>query len=804
MPATTIVLVSVLISMILSPEIKGHVYSADVMVTYAKRTPPILVGGENSMGALTAMQSHQTVIAETLVSWSPRRKVGHLGSNSQHRGELNEPARPVSVERESGIGDRLGQHPGQWHRSGADIAAAGGAATATPMDRTILPIPEPKPPTIDVLDARNVIPPGRFEVKAPSNAPNVLVVLLDDMGFGQSSAFGGPVNMPALERLANEGLRYNQFHTTALCSPTRTALLTGRNHHMNNMGGIAEVATAFPGNTGVRPNAIAPLAETLRLNGYGTAAFGKYHETPPWEVSPVGPFDRWPTRSGFDKFYGFITGETNQWAPSIYDGTVRVEPPRNPDYHFMADMADQAINWMRSVKALAPDKPFFMYFAPGAMHAPLHVPKEWIAKYKGRFDAGWDKLREETLAKQIALGVVPQGTKLAPKPEFIKDWDSLSADEKRLFARQMEVFAGFGEYTDHEIGRLVQAIADQGQLDNTLVLYVVGDNGASAEGGANGLFNEFSYFNGFDEPLEVQLERIDLLGGPMAFNHYAAGWAVAGDAPFTWTKQIASSYGGTRNPLVVHWPNGIKAKNEVRSQWHHVVDVAQTILEAAGLPEPKSVNGTEQIPMQGVSMVYSFDDPSAPDRHLTQYFEIIGNRAIYHDGWLAGTVHKAPWEVQPRASLANDKWELYDTRVDFSLVNDLAADQSCQIERDAGSVHESRHRKPCSPNRRQVYRATECGGCGPPGSDGRPHLSDGVSRHVWTDGERLHQHKKPLILDHGRGADTRFRRIGRDPGTRRTLRRVEPLASGRSAKIYLQLARYRALRSCRRQSDAAG
>ena len=554
------------------------------------------------------------------------------------------------------------------------------APAAPPMDRTILPIPEPKAPTIDILDARNVIPPGRFEVKAPPNAPNVLIVLLDDMGFGQSSAFGGPIHMPALERLASEGLRYNQFHTTALCSPTRTALLTGRNHHMNNMGGITEVATAFPGNTGVRPNAIAPLAETLRLNGYGTAAFGKYHEAPTWEISPVGPFDRWPTRSGFDKFYGFLGGETNQWAPLIYDGTVNVEPPHDPDYHFMTDMTDQAINWMRSVKALAPEKPFFMYFAPGAVHAPHHVPKEWIAKYKGRFDAGWDKLREGTLARQIALGVVPEGTKLAPKPEAIKDWDSLTADEKRLFARQMEVFAGFGEYTDHEIGRLIQAIADQGQLDNTLVLYIVGDNGASAEGGFHGLFNEISYFNGVPEPLELQLERIDLLGGPMTYNHYAAGWAVAGDTPFTWTKQVASSYGGTRNPLVVHWPSGIKAKNEVRSQWHHVVDVAQTILEAAGLPEPTSVNGTEQIPMQGVSMVYSFDDPHAPDRHVTQYFEIVGNRAIYHDGWLAGTVHKAPWELQPRTSLADDPWELYDTRADFSLVNDLAATRPAKLK----------------------------------------------------------------------------------------------------------------------------
>ena len=446
------------------------------------------------------------------------------------------------------------------------------------------------------------------------------------------------------------------------------------------MGGVTEVATGFPGNTGVRPNAIAPLAEILRLNGYGTAAFGKYHEAPVWEVSPVGPFDRWPTRSGFDKFYGFLGGETNQWAPLIYDGTAKVEPPHDPDYHFMTDMTNQAIEWLRSVKSLAPEKPFFLYFAPGAVHAPLQVPKQWIAKYRGRFDAGWDRLREQTLARQIELGVVPARTRLAPKPDYIKDWDSLLPDEKRVFARQMEVFAGFGEYADFEIGRLIDTVGELRQFDNTLIFYIVGDNGASAEGGANGLFNENSYFNGIPEPLAVQLDRIDELGGPMAYNHYAAGWAVAGDTPFTWVKQVASSYGGTRNPLVVHWPNGIQAKDELRSQWHHVVDVAQTILEAAGLPEPKSVNGTGQIPMQGVSMVYSFNKAHAPDRHTTQYFEIVGNRAIYHDGWLAGTVHKAPWELQPRISLANDKWELYDTRADFSLTHDLAASNPAKLK----------------------------------------------------------------------------------------------------------------------------
>ncbi|MGO9445287.1 MAG: arylsulfatase, partial [Thiobacillaceae bacterium] len=541
------------------------------------------------------------------------------------------------------------------------------------MDRTTLPIPEPQYPHSTVLDARNATPPPRFEVKAPAGAPNVLIVLIDDMGFGQSSAFGGPIHMPTVERLANAGLRYNEFHTTALCSPTRAALLTGRNHHMNNMGSIAETATTFPGQTGQRPNNIAPLAEMLRLNGYSTAAFGKSHETAAWEVSPSGPTDRWPTRSGFDKFYGFIGGETNQWAPSLYDGMNKIETPTYPGYHFMTDMTNQAIDWMRYQKSLTPDKPFFIYFAPGATHAPHQVPKEWIAKYKGKFDQGWDKLREETLARQIKLGVVPPGTKLARKPEAIKDWDKLTPDEKKLFARQMEVFAGFGEYADTEIGRLVEAIEGTGQLDNTLIFYIVGDNGASAEGGMNGLFNEMTYFNGVQETVQDVLKHYDELGGPKTYGHYAAGWAVAGDTPFTWTKQVASNYGGTRNGMVVHWPRGITAKGELRSQWHHVIDIAPTILEAAGLPEPKSVNGTVQAPIEGVSLAYTFADSKAPSRHTTQYFEIFCNRAIYHDGWLAGTVHRAPWEFKPRTTLENDKWELYDTRADFSLANDLAA-----------------------------------------------------------------------------------------------------------------------------------
>ncbi|MEO8324756.1 MAG: arylsulfatase [Nitrospirota bacterium] len=541
------------------------------------------------------------------------------------------------------------------------------------LDRTVLPIHEPTYPPITELDARKATPPPRFEVKAPADAPNVVIVMIDDIGFGHASTFGGGIPMPALERVAQNGLRYNMFHTTALCSPTRTALLTGRNHHTNNAGAIMEVATAFPGNTGVRPNSVAPLAEMLRLNGYSTAAFGKYHETAPWEVSVSGPYDRWPTHSGFDKFYGFLGGETNQWSPYIFDGTTKVDHPEDPDYHFTTDMTNQAIIWIRTQQALTPDKPFYAYFATGATHAPHHVPKDWIAKFKGKFDAGWDTYREETLARQIKLGLVPAGTKLAPKPKDIKDWDTLSADEKKLFSRQMEVFAAFAAHTDHEIGRLEKAIEDLGEKDNTLFLYIVGDNGSSAEGGMAGMFNELTYFNGVHETVADMLKNIDRWGGPETFPHMAAGWAVAGNTPFMWTKQVASNYGGTRNPVVIQWPKGIKAKGEIRSQWHHIVDIAPTVMEAAGLPFPKKVNGTIQKPFEGVSMVYTFDDPDAKSRHTTQYFEIIGNRAIYHEGWLAGTVHKAPWEAAPRVPLAQDKWELYDTTKDFSLTNDLAA-----------------------------------------------------------------------------------------------------------------------------------
>jgi arylsulfatase A-like enzyme len=550
--------------------------------------------------------------------------------------------------------------------------AAGVVVAQDGMDRSVLPIAAPRVPVFNELDAADAKAPPLFQVRAPEGAPNVLIVLIDDLGFAGTSAFGGPVSTPDFDALAADGLSFVNFHTTALCSPTRTALKSGRNHHMNNMGSITELATSFPGNTGQIPDAVAPLAEILRLNGYSTAAFGKWHETAAWEASMAGPFDRWPTRQGFDKFYGFIGGETNQWAPFIYDGVHPVEVPDDPSYHFLTDMTDQTVSWIRYQKALTPGRPFFVYYAPGAVHAPHHVPQEWSAHWKGKFDQGWDKLREEILARQVAIGIVPEGTVLAQTPDAIPRWDSLTGDEKKLFARQVEVFAGYVEMTDHEIGRVIDAIDAIGQLDNTLVFLIYGDNGTSGEGGRDGLYNEMTYFNGGQLSVEELLSHYDSWGSPDTYPHMAMGWATAFNTPYGWMKQVASDHGGTKVGMAVHWPAGIKAKGEKRGHFTHVIDVAPTVLHAAGLPEPRMVNGVPQIPMQGVSMLYAFDDADAPERHATQYFEMFGNRALYRDGWWARTIHKAPWDAQGRRPLADDIWELFDTATDFSLARDLA------------------------------------------------------------------------------------------------------------------------------------
>jgi len=561
------------------------------------------------------------------------------------------------------------------------ILFVGASWAAEKMDRTSLPIPEPKPPTYSELDVRNTTPPPRFQVTAPEGAPNVVIVLIDDVGFGATSTFGGPIQTPTLDRLAQSGLRYNNFHTTALCSPTRNALKTGRNHHTTNTGSIMETATAYPGNTGQIPNSVAPVAEMLRLNGYSTGAFGKWHETAAWETSVSGPYDRWPTHQGFDKFYGFIGGETDQWYPLIYDGVTRVTPPQYEGYHFTVDMTNQAIGWVKAQQSMTPDKPFFMYFATGAVHAPHHVPKEWADKYKGKFDQGWDAIRRETIQRQKQMGVIPADTKLTDKPADIDDWDALPEPNRKLFARQAEVFAGFMEQTDHEVGRLVDALEEIGELDNTLFFYIAGDNGTSAEGGFVGMYNEMTYFNMVTEKVEDLIPLMDEWGGPHTFPHMSAGWAVAFDSPFTWTKQVASDFGGTRNGMVVHWPNEIQGQGELRSQFSHVIDVVPTVLEAAKLPEPKSVNGTPQTPIEGTSLLYSFNDANAAERHTTQYFEMFGNRAIYHEGWFARTIHRAPWQTGKQKPLQSDVWELFNAKADFSLANNLAAENPDRLEK---------------------------------------------------------------------------------------------------------------------------
>ena len=546
--------------------------------------------------------------------------------------------------------------------------------------RDVLPIPDTPYEGDLPLDARDASFPPIQPLRPPAGAPNVLIVLLDDVGFAASSAFGGPVNTPTAERLAAAGLKFNRFHTTALCAPTRAALLTGRNHHTIGMGVITELSTSAPGYNSLRPNTCAPLAKTLTLNGYSTAQFGKCHEVPVWQTSPMGPFDAWPSKGGgFEYFYGFIGGETNQYYPAIYEGTNPVEQEKTPEqgYHFTEDMTDKAIAWVRQQKALMSDKPFFVYFAPGATHAPHHVPKEWSDKYKGRFDRGWDAVREETLARQKELGVVPSDCELAPRHEEIPAWDDTPAELKPILARQMEVYAGFLEHTDHHVGRLVDTLEDLGVLDDTLIYYIIGDNGASAEGSLQGTFNEMMMLNGAAalETTEFMASKIDLFGTPEAYNHYAVGWAHAMDTPYQWTKQVASHWGGTRNGTIVHWPRGFTARGEVRSQFHHVIDVAPTVLEVAGLPEPTVVDGVSQRPIEGVSMTYTFEGVSEADRRRTQYFEMFCNRGIYHEGWAAVTRHSIPWVMAPELpALDQDVWELYDTNADWSQRRNLAAE----------------------------------------------------------------------------------------------------------------------------------
>ena len=542
-------------------------------------------------------------------------------------------------------------------------------------------LPAPPPPFkgqigLSVKDSKSDFP---LPVKAPKGAPNVVIILLDDVGYGASSTFGGPCDTPTLDKLAKNGLRYTQFHTTSISSPTRASLLTGRNHHTVHTGNIMELATGFPGYDSVMGRDTATIAEILKQKGWNTAWFGKNHNVPDWQNSQAGPFDLWPTGLGFEKFYGFIGAETDQWRPAVFDGTKPVEPYLgNSDYNFDYDLADQAIEWVRAQKAVAPDRPFFLYYAPGATHSPHHPKKEWIAKYKGKFDQGWDKVREETLARQKKLGIMPANTKLTERTRGLPAWNSLNAEQKQLSAYMMEIYAGYLSQTDYNAGRVLDAIDKLGQMDNTLVIYICGDNGASGEGMIQGSYNELAMINMIPEDYKEILKQKDNLGTWKTHNHYPAAWAHAMNAPFQWVKTFASHYGGTANGMVISWPTRIKDKGGIRPQWHHVIDIVPTLYEATGIEQPSSVNGVAQKPIEGVSMAYSFDNPNAPSTRHTQYFEVFAHRAIYHDGWLACTTpaYGGTWEDQTkfkRVDVINGyKWELYNVDKDFSEAVNLA------------------------------------------------------------------------------------------------------------------------------------
>jgi arylsulfatase A-like enzyme len=525
-------------------------------------------------------------------------------------------------------------------------------------------------------DSKSAFP---IPVSAPSGAPNILLIMTDDVGFGASSTFGGPIPTPNFDKLAARGVKYNRFHTTALCSPTRASLITGRNHHNAHTGIIMERSLGYPGYDSVMPKSCGTVAEILKQNGYNTAWFGKNHNVPDWQSSAAGPFDLWPTGLGFEYFYGFIGGDMNQWEPSVYENTVPIEPHiGRKDYHFDADIADQAVHWIEQQQSLAPDKPFFAYYAPGAAHAPHHAPKEWIAKFRGQFDHGWDEERRRIFERQKRLGVVPNDAILTPRPSNMPSWDSLKPEQKELYARMMEVFAAYLAFCDHNIGRVIESVDKTGELDNTLIVYIQGDNGGSAEGTLQGTANEVAVVgNGAVESLDYLVSVKDQLGGPMHLNHFPVPWTWATTTPMQWTKRYASHFGGVRNGMVMSWPKIIKDVGTIRDQFHHVIDIAPTILEAAGVDAPESINGVAQRPMDGVSMAYTWNDAQAKGRRTTQYFELFGNRGIYHDGWMASTTPLVfAWEPEPKGLTPESfPWELYHIDGDFTQGKDLAKEQ---------------------------------------------------------------------------------------------------------------------------------
>ena len=551
------------------------------------------------------------------------------------------------------------------------------AATAQAQnwpDRTTLPIPLAPFEGKIGQTYKESKPDWQEPVSAPEGAPNIIVILLDDVGFGQTSTFGGLIPTPQLDKLASEGLRYNRFHTTAICGPSRAALLTGRNHHSSGNGFLMEWATGFPSYSTMLPRETATIGEILKGNGYTTWWFGKNHNTPDWETTVAGPFDRWPTGMGFDYFYGFNAGETHQFYPVIFENTTPVEPDKTPEegYHFMTDMTDRAIARMKFSKSVAPNKPFFMYFAPGAMHAPHHVTAEWRDRFKGKFDMGWENYRDLVFANQKKMGIIPPDTKLTPRPDWVPAWDSLSDEQKKVYNALFENFAGYFAFTDHEVGRLLDAVKDLPDAENTMVIYIAGDNGASSEGGPDGTLNEIMNLNGIPSSIEGIIKNLDKLGGPESEPHYPVGWAWAGNTPFQWVKQVASHLGGTRNPMVITWPAKIKHDAKPRDAFLHLIDVVPTILEASNLPMPTSVNGVKQKPLEGASFLASFTDPQFKGRS-DQYFEVFSNRSMYADGWKANAQHTFPWRQDfAPGNWQKDRWELYDLANDFSEADDLA------------------------------------------------------------------------------------------------------------------------------------
>jgi arylsulfatase len=512
-------------------------------------------------------------------------------------------------------------------------------------------------------------------VQAPAGAPNIVLILLDDVGFGQFSTFGGGVPSPTMDRLAAEGLRYNRFHTTALCSPTRAALITGRNHHSASFAGITELATGYDGYCCVLPRSCGTVGEVLRQNGYMTAWIGKNHNTPTWELSAAGPYDRWANGLGFDYFYGFNAGDMNHWNPLLFENRDRVPASDDPDYHLTEDLADKAIAWVRKVKSIAPDRPYFLYVAPGATHAPHQAPASWIDQFKGKFDMGWDAYREQTLARQKELGVVPADTDLTTRSPGLPAWEGLAPEQQRLYARMMEVFAGYGAQVDAAMGRVIDAVKALPDADNTIIIYIAGDNGSSAEGGLEGSLNENLFFNGYPEKWQDNLKVIDELGGPKHFNHFPSSWAHAMNTPFQWTKQVASHFGGTRNPMIISWPERIADKGQLRDQFLHVIDIVPTLYEVCGITAPSVLNGIAQKDIEGVSFAHTFAQGDAASRRNTQYFELGVNRGLYHDGWMASAPSFAPWLPNRSEDWSPDQqvWELYKLDEDFSQAHDLAA-----------------------------------------------------------------------------------------------------------------------------------